>query len=84
MNEDNDGGPAFPVLDTSYEDRDNTTHYDTVGGMSIRDYLAAHANEKYVLHYMCSDGKTEPIKIIRTSEQAKYAYADQMIEARKS
>jgi hypothetical protein len=43
----NDGGPAFPELDTgeTHDNRDGGkfTSFRSVGGMSLRDYFAAKA-----------------------------------------
>jgi len=51
-------------------------------GMSLRDYLAAHTTEQDIAKHKlyCSE---EGGIIHRTREQAKYAYADAMLEVRK-
>jgi hypothetical protein len=64
-------------------------------GMTMRDYFAARATEQDIKHYERSeDGEmvgtdtygTEwrrPRIVYHTREQAKYRYADAMMEARK-
>lgn len=46
MSEPKDGGPAFPSLERfeTYSDatQQYVEHYAPVGGMSLRDYFAAH------------------------------------------
>lgn len=46
MNTTNDGGPAFPEIQTAMpNEREGRYHPETysTGGMSLRDYFAAHA-----------------------------------------
>lgn len=70
-----DGGQAFgysiPEQYWAYED-----------GMTLRDYFAAKATqediEKYLIYSI--NGMT----FDRTREQAKFKYADQMLEAREA
>lgn len=77
--------PAFPTNDVCYN------------GMTLRDYFAAHATEKDVQNYINdysemvdgiyfspASGKFETTKLPkkRTREQAKYLYADAMMEVR--
>lgn len=38
MNETNNGGPAFPALESSWVDREGQTRYETSGGVTLRDY----------------------------------------------
>ena len=72
------GGPAFPQSTTIGDVP------ETVWGMTLRDWFATHASEQDVERYreytlgpdMYSDGYTY------TREQAKYRYADAMIQAR--
>ena len=88
MSKDN-GGPAFPYLETG--------DCGQREGMSIRDYFAAHASEADI-EYFCPKGFNEEFVLERgdgtkeirrraamwTREQARYLYADAMIEARKA
>lgn len=70
MSDKDNGGSAFPIIDGLSSDRDNgyTTYGD--GGMSLRDYFAAHApipNQFLSLEAHCT---------------YRYAYADAMIKER--
>ena len=75
---------AFPNLGSNSPDHND---YD---GMNLRDYFAAKATEKDVqyyikltsvpIHAIGAHGQYEP-QITR--EQAKYMYADAMMEARE-
>lgn len=71
-----DGGLAFPS-----DGPDGTPGYS--GGMTLRDYFAAHATDEDVRWWRIAAG-TDTGKIIApaTREAAKYAYADAMIRER--
>lgn len=77
-----DGGPAFPC-EVLADRRD--TEPTKFPGMSLRDWIAAHATEVDVEEHrdyrVCPE--TSMITSCRTREAAKYAYADAMIAARK-
>lgn len=64
----NNGGPAFPST------LQHNGWLDKESGMSLRDYFAVHASDKDIQYYL-GDG--------RSREQARYLYADAMLEARK-
>ena len=78
--------PAFP-----YQNQ----HGHKFMGMTLRDYFAARATEQDIKHYEQSeDGEMvgtdtygtawrRPRIIYHTREQAKYRYADAMLEARE-
>jgi hypothetical protein len=69
------GGPAFPVPNDQYPE---------FNGMSLRDWFAGNASEDDVFTHRDFDMDEHGTCIPRrTREQAKYAYADAMIEARK-
>jgi hypothetical protein len=75
----NDGGPAFPVLDTSQNlaTGETTVHQACYSGMTLRDYFAAKA-----MPWVASDvpaGSSFQDKVAVLS----YAMADAMLEARK-
>jgi len=87
------GGPAFPL-----HQHGTQTLGMHITGMTLRDYFAAKATEEDVRNYINDysemvDGfyysfaseKFESTKVPkkRTREQAKYIYADSMLEARK-
>lgn len=77
---DKNGGPAFPLSSKWDEPQLN--------GMTLRDYFAANATDADVNSYMYESAPIESsflcgVKVVRTREQAKYAYADKMLEARK-
>ena len=73
----NDGGPAFPVLDTSQNlaTGETTVHQACYSGMTLRDYFAAQAMQ----------GMIAAAENYQTHELAQYAYevADAMLKARK-
>ena len=72
-----DGGPAFPT--EQHECQDNTWNQTYEQGMSLRDWFAGHATEDDVQCWM--DILYQINKSV-TREEAKYTYADAMIEAR--
>jgi len=85
------GGPAFPA--SYYTDDGEWAKRD---GMTLRDYFAAKASEDDVAYYKFLGGYQEIVKVApdgtkyivqeantRTREEAKYAYADEMLKARK-
>ena len=72
-----DGGPAFPT--EQHECSDNTWNQTYEPGMTLRDWFAGHATEDDVHHWM--DILFLNNKSV-TREEAKYIYADAMIEAR--
>jgi hypothetical protein len=85
-----DGGPAFPLCGTivkQYQPTGIVTGESLQGfqaGMSLRDYFATHAKESDVEYYMkYKGGDNERTVFLRTREEAKYAYADAMLEARE-
>jgi len=63
MSEKNDGGPAFPI---------GSTPEEWGNGMTLRDYFAAKAMQKYI----DEDSTTENIA------RASYEMADAMLKAR--
>lgn len=79
------GGYAFPCPAGTGNDN----------GMTLRDYFAAHASNEDVKAYIygpaclqirdVGNGRKEEVRVpmLRTYEQARYAYADAMLEARK-
>jgi hypothetical protein len=71
----NDGGPAFPVVAPGGW---GTCQYE--GGMTLRDYFAAHATDADVQRWI----KIASLNNLSVShEQAKFMYADAMITARE-
>ena len=80
MSQIDDGGSAFP----------HPIEWDPNGqvvskgsqGMTLRDWLAGQASEQDIEHHMAM-GYVAGRIIVRTREQAKYAYADEMLAARK-
>lgn len=68
---------AFPV---AMSEQTSTNQYCAPfqEGMSLRDYFAIHADWDDVRHYAYNDNGAN---ISRT--EARYKYADRMIEARK-
>ena len=86
MSTPNDGGPAFPVPASEYNER--------YPGMLLRDYIAIHASEADIEHHITqgrvrdTGGKNhpldEPVYVYPTRELARYRYADAMLKARES
>lgn len=87
-----DGGPAFPVQELNHDG----SPYSLQTGMSLRDYFAAHASEFDIKRHMPTGRIVPKISVsggtkhfydeaeMRTAEQARYHYADAMLEARKA
>lgn len=82
----NDGGPAFPIPEVTYEDRDRHTKIRKVEelGMTLRDYFAAKA-----LQALLSVGETQIALSNKNFTPSSlccscYQWADFMLEARKS
>lgn len=74
-----DGGPAFPVLSRIDEDG----NADSTSGMSLRDWFAGQATEADIDEFKYQQpSESNNFTHERTRAQAKYAYADAMIEAR--
>ena len=88
----NDGGPAFPIVETfgpsgsSGRIENGYGGVRSVGGMSLRDYFAAHASEEDILEFIpqtygeCKD--FQQLNGFWPSRQwARYAHADKMLKA---
>jgi len=99
MNDDNsciDGGPAFPTIEWGRTQAGEVTQY-THGGMSHRDYLAAHAPQS-VCEDIIGDTVQSTAKFIGIEAKeydhsvhyaaayakATYVYADRMVAAKKT
>ena len=72
---------AFPMV---YWDRDSTgacVPRESEFGMSLRDWFAGQASERDIAvhQYYYFEGKDRR----RSREQAKYVYADKMMQARR-
>ena len=93
MNTTNTGGPAFPA----FEHHPNYGQMLAVGGMTLRDYFAAKANEDDIAAHSLKGFKEEYVfdlgngnKELRirearwSREESKYRYADAMLKARKA
>lgn len=78
----NDGGPVHPVYDTNWEG----TLVPLGHGMSLRDYLAAHAPSPQVFrpreHYEWSNGVSKGPNA-EPEVSRRYRYADAMIRQRE-
>ncbi len=75
----NDGGPAYPC--GSYHPGTGAPQPPVYSGKSLRDWFAGMATEEDVLAWVGIMGMNNvPI----TREEAKYAYADAMLRARKA
>lgn len=74
-----DGGPAFPVPGPT-ELPSNGIITDAYGGMTLRDYFAAHAITTMIYKSEDCDGGWSP----DTVAAGCYALADAMLAARKA
>jgi hypothetical protein len=94
MSEVSDGGPAFPTEQTKYMfTGDDVGKMEMVegtkvlsGGMSLRDYFAAHCPVTYseFLHG-CSGAQTATAKeSLDAYSRLRLEYADSMLKARQS
>ena len=84
----NDGGPAFPAHHFDLADNEH--------GMTLRDWFATHTSEgdikahgwgpntEQVLIDHNGMRRIEVTSSRRTREQARYAYADEMLRAREA
>lgn len=88
-----DGGPAFPVFE-SYEPDAMRTPGIQYLGMTLRDWFAGKAREGDIELHMEQEnlqryrehGNNEsgvPLYLPCTREEAKFLYADAMLEARE-
>ena len=81
MNEQRDDDePAFPGEKVEYNDFD-VARAELKPGMSLRDYFAAHANERDISFYRFPHGDEFAPECTR--EAAKYRHADEMLVARE-
>jgi len=72
------GGPAFPT-----EPR-GIVYGDAYDGMTMRDWFAGQATDSDIKELMrIYDSAGRITDQYRTREQARYAFADLMLEARK-
>lgn len=99
MSERNDGGPAFPQVETDLEYPASTCapwgHTYSYGGMSLRDYFAAKAMQAEIIT-SCSDATPESAESLaracaehnQTPQEriAMHAYdwADAMLKTREA
>ena len=70
-----DGGPAFSVPADNYSGGEI---FQSEPGMSLRDYFAIHASDKDIETYLAGTQRT-----FIDREQARYKFADAMLEARE-
>lgn len=77
-----DGGPAFPS--PGFTNPNGEWQYP-VCGMTLRDWFATHATEEDINAHIGGTVHPQTGRLYgcRTREAAKYAYADEMVRARK-
>jgi hypothetical protein len=82
--EKDNGGPAFPAQ-PKYATLGGDFIEHVQGGMSLRDWFAGKAFEEDILFWQDRkfDAETGLMVATYTREQARYRYADAMLEARK-
>jgi hypothetical protein len=89
-----DGGPAYPTTATATrvtKDEDGAsvlTNYGSSAGMTLRDWLAAHASEEDIQEFLPQTiGEeaefTKKRGFTPTRQWARYKHADAMLAARK-
>lgn len=86
MTEIKTGGPAFPTGDIVERDEKGVPQGYPISsaGMTLRDYFAIHATNQDIEGYRDADlAEDGVIEYRRTTAQARYAFADAMIEARE-
>lgn len=80
MSNENDGGSAFPQIETGYDDgaHEYTGNVYSTGGMSLRDYFAAKALQAAL------DGGLAPTNepYIEAIARGAYRMADAMLKIR--
>lgn len=76
MNTPNNGGPAFPHANPSYDG--NWDDRRQIGGMSLRDYFAAKAMHGLLVQSRGSAYASD----VKSGAEYAYAMADAMLEAR--
>lgn len=75
------GGAAFPELAKSFMDRrDDSTMYESTGGMTLRDYFAAKAMQGFCANnsHSAVDGPQE----FKFAANEAYKMADSMLAER--
>lgn len=93
------GGPAFPELLTSWVDpRDGQTRYETMGGVTLRDYIAIHDpidcgmsmtinTARSLMGSMEPRESTDPLEyamwLAEAEARFRYMRADMMLKVRK-
>lgn len=86
MSTHNDGGQAFPCLELNGDGQQEMT----CPGMTLRDYLAAHASDADVLAQAelirAETGRETGISILPDDwrSKARYMHADEMLKAREA
>ena len=80
-----DGGPAFPVLERMTNMLDeHTAKFITTGGMSLRDYFAGQALQSIVRNVGSSMNNPDVQEATPDSmSAAAYVFADAMLKARQ-
>ena len=80
----NDGGSAFPVARSHFKQDGRIDSTDYQPGMSLRDYLAAKANDNDITEHRES-WKSDSGKWVftRSREAARYHFADAMLAERE-
>lgn len=81
-----DGGSAFPELTSSFEEGINREpgylkEISSVGGMTLRDYFAAHVMDRAILMSK-SGGKIDYEYDLKLAAKIAYTMADAMLKAR--
>ena len=71
------GGPAFPQNTKIVAAAGQELHQGFIGGISVRDYFAAHALQGLLAGY------TKGVPPADLTADAAYSYADAMLKARE-
>ena len=78
------GGSAFPAKKRIYRQGYATQEFEPVEGMSIRDYFAAKAMQKFIMDEAILNTSDTSKAWLKSIADASYEMADAMIKAKES
>jgi len=93
MSTKNDGGPAYPIMDTWHKEKDGSYSAGHSEGMTLRDYFAAKAMERFMDEWIegvragkynqALEGDLDDDSCHHIIAHDAYAMADAMLKARE-
>lgn len=78
----NDGGPAFPRVESTDYLTNSCARIVTIGGMSLRDYFAAQAINSLIIAEMEGANNGVPVSHPNVIGDMAYRIADGLLAAR--